>query len=330
MQKVQGHLKYYFPDKLVRLITGELTSAIFKIAFDLNIFAKIDRKCISVYEFSRLFNIPLSSSRVLIQYLCVAGLLKYRNKKITNSAIARKYLLHGRDKLEWIKHLLRINKWSHKLKEKILNPRDSEWYLIRQKRQGINEEFYRGWFHERRIHWGQELGRMYNFAKHRIMLDVGGASGGWCIGILKKFPHLKCIVFDMPSACHIAKRYIEETGLSDQIKVVRGSFFKSNLPKGADIILLANVLHDWTPQESQRILSKAYAVLPAGGTLLVSEFFFQDNFSEPIWAAIQAISVLGPETKSGWQPSYGEMRDILQEAGFRHIQKRNNLLIARK
>jgi 3-hydroxy-5-methyl-1-naphthoate 3-O-methyltransferase len=330
MQKAQENLRYYYPDKLVRLITGEMTSAIVKIAFDLDIFKKINKKNLSIYEFGELFNISVFSSRVLIQYLCVIGLLDYRNKKIKNSSMVQKYLLGSPSNLKWIKHLFCINKWSNDLKEKILNPRDSEWYLIREGKQKINEKFYKGWFHQRRVHWGQEMARRYNFKNHKVILDIGGASGGWCIGILKKNPHLKGIVFDMPSVCHIARQYVALSGLAGRIKVISGLFFQSSLPKGADVILLSNVLHDLTPHENRKILSSTYDVLPRGGVLLVSEFFFHDDFSGPIWAVIQAISVLGSANKSGWQPNYEEMKSFLQETGFRCIQKQDNLLIARK
>jgi len=318
--------KYDYPEHLVQIMTGGLNQAIFEIAIDLDIFNKIDKKDLSLKEFSDLFRIPLSSSRVFIQYLCMLGLLKYTNGKFYNSPLTQEYLV-DRD-VAWLKDLLAVSRDKRDgLKSKILNPKSQDWYKIRDKKQKIGETFFKGWLYERRVFWGKELAKQYDFSEHRTLLDVGGACGGWCLGIRTVFPHLKCLVFDIPQVCRLAESMMEKT---EMVRMVPGSFFENDFPQGADIVLLANVLHDWSPADGRKILSKIHNAMPSQGKLLLSEFYFNDDFSGPAWAGLQAFCVLGTQQQSGWQPTYEEASQMLSEEKFKILGQKENLIIAQK
>ncbi|MFZ5800041.1 MAG: methyltransferase [Candidatus Omnitrophota bacterium] len=301
-----------------------------KIALDLNVFEKLKGLSFSLKSFSKLLGIPPSSARVLAQSLCTLKLLKYKNGRLYNSPLSQKYLTIDFHEFNWMAHLFQVNEWSKGLKNKILHPKTPEWHAMMEGRQKVRKEFYTGWFHQRRVQWGLELTRQYNFTRHKVILDIGGGCGGWLIGILKKFPDLQGRVFDLPEVKPWADRQIQQATLSHKIKFVSGSFLRDPLPKGADVALLANVLHDWSPSQDSKILTKVYNVLPVGGVVLIWEFFFHDDFSGPPWAFVQALSVLGPKNKSGWQPTRNEMLEILSKTKFRNIKFKKNLIIAIK
>ena len=97
-------------------------------------------------------------------------------------------------------------------------------------------------------------------------------------------------------------------------------------------MLLANVLHDWTIDDGRQILRRVRAALPEGGTVLVKEFFIQDDWS-PTASTVgvgQALMGLGSPGKSGSQPTYSEMEHLLKEEGFSYTERRHNLVIGRK
>jgi len=96
------------------------------------------------------------------------------------------------------------------------------------------------------------------------------------------------------------------------------------------VALLANVLHDWTPEISRDILGKVFAALEEDGVVLVKEFFLEDDWSGATESVVQAMWVIGPEERSGWQPSYAEMEGMLVEAGFVDVERRNCLVLGRK
>ena len=88
------------------------------------------------------------------------------------------------------------------------------------------------------------LAEKYDFSKYQTLLDVGGATGILSIIVAQKFPHLKCISFDLAQVLPIAQKHIAAAGLTDRIQAVSGDFFKEPLPK-ADCITMGMILHDW-------------------------------------------------------------------------------------
>lgn len=319
-----------YPKALTDLAAGRMTSTILDVALDLKVFAKLQGKSVTLQEAGALWGLPSPSARVLAQHLCRMELLIYREGKLSNALIAETCLAGDRKSLMWLRRMCWFGISPKELKYQLLNPLPQEWYQIRDHDEGISDNFYDGWYHTRRILWGEELALIYDFSGHKTLLDVGGASGGWCIGLLKHYPHLRCIIFDMPHACNFAKQKIAEAGVADHIQAVSGSFFQHDLPNQADAVLLANILHDWSLNDGRKILRRVHHALPAGGVLLVKEFFFEDDFSGSVTAATEALSVLGPEGKSGWQPTYGEMETVLKEEGFVEFERRKDLLVAKK
>ncbi len=159
---------------------------------------------------------------------------------------------------------------------------------------------------------------------------MGGGTGGWCVGIRRRHPHLQCQVFDLPEVREIAERLLAEDGEGEKITFVPGSFFTDELPAGADVALLANVLHNWNPQDGHHILANTLQALEPGGKLLVKEYFFEDDWTGPMEAVFEAFMMLGAGEKSGWQPSFQEMEEMLGEAGFVDVERRHQLIVASK
>ena len=69
--------------------------------------------------------------------------------------------------------------------------------------------------------------------------------------------------------------------------------------------------------------------LPIDGIILVSEFLLEDDWSGPYKGLTEAVAVHGPEGRSGWQPSYGEMKELLAEVGFVGPELRQGPVVAR-
>ncbi len=128
----------------------------------------------------------------------------------------------------------------------------------------------------------------------------------------------------------MARERVAEAGEADAISVVEGSFFTDPLPQSADVVLLANLLHDWTVPLCREILDKVYASMATGGVVLVKEYFLGDDWMGATESLVQSMWVIGPEGKSGWQPTYSEMESLVADTGFVGVERGEFLVMGRK
>ena len=318
--------------KLGRLAIGKLASPVLGFALELNVFEKLKNKPLKMEELAKLIETSQPSTRVFVQWLCILELAKYDKGNISNSTLGETCLNLSKDDYEKLMKQSLLGENTEFIRDKLFHPSGQPWYNMRDgSGNPIHDQFYASdKLQKRRIQWGEELAETYDFSDNHVMMDVGGASTGWCIGIRKHFPHIKCIVFDLPQVRGLALSRIAEANQQEYITFSEGSFFKNDLPAGTDVVLLANVLHDWSYEDNKTILKKVHDCLPKNGVVLVKEFYFEEDMRGPVSAGMQALSVLGKTQKSGWQPTYEEMTSLLKDMNFPMIEKKEGLLIARK
>jgi len=75
------------------------------------------------------------------------------------------------------------------------------------------------------------LAEKFDFAPHRTVCDVGGATSQLSIILAQHHAHLHCTSFDLPVVEPIAQRAIAEAKLSDRVETAGGDFFADPLPR---------------------------------------------------------------------------------------------------
>jgi hypothetical protein len=297
-------------------------STMLDIVLELDVFGKLRGRSVTVEELAEILGMPGHSARMLAQFLCYQGLLAYDpvEKTIANAPEADPFLIDENVMLSEIKNLvLKFDVPIEQLKHQLFNPVAEHGYQ-RMKKEGHYIKANR-W----RIMWGEEMADRYSFKRHRVLIDVAGASGAICFGIRKTNPHLRCIVFDLPESEEFAQRCIREAGEEEHVRFVGGSFFDS-LPRGADIAVLSNIIHNWPPEQDKQILANIFEALEPGGALMVKELFFEDDWTGSIEAVFQSFFM----GKDGWQPAYGEVEELMRGAGFVDLERKHTLLIGYK
>jgi predicted O-methyltransferase YrrM len=146
------------------------------------------------------------------------------------------------------------------------------------------------------------------------VLDVGGGSGVYAIGLAERFDGLRATVLEAPPVDAIARRSIGAAGLADRIDVLTADMFTTPWPAGHDVHLFSNVLHDWDESECRRLLAASAGALPAGGRILVHDMLLDDDKAGPPWAAEYAV-LLSTVTQ-GRLYSAAEIGGWLAEQGF--------------
>ncbi|HME91514.1 MAG TPA: methyltransferase, partial [Myxococcaceae bacterium] len=101
------------------------------------------------------------------------------------------------------------------------------------------------------------------------LIDVGGSHGLLGAAICRRHPPLRSQVLELPMALQPAQRLAQEERIDDVVEHVPGDLRKHELGSGADVILIANVVHHFSPAENLDLLCRAHRAMAAGGTLAV-------------------------------------------------------------
>lgn len=156
------------------------------------------------------------------------------------------------------------------------------------------------------------------------VLDVGGGSGVYAIGLAERFDGLRATVLESPPVDRIARRSVAAAGLSGRIDVLAADMFTAPWPTGHDVHLFSNVLHDWDEAECRRLLAASARALPAGGRILVHDMLLDDDKAGPIWAA--EYGVLLATVTQGRLYSAAEIGAWLDEHGFAIVDRSETAL----
>jgi len=89
----------------------------------------------------------------------------------------------------------------------------------------------------------------------RAVVDVGGGTGAMLASLLRRHPHTRGILVDLPGTVARASEIIESFGVGDRMTVEGQSFF-GPLPAGAELYLLKSVLNDWPDEPTVAILRR--------------------------------------------------------------------------
>ncbi len=160
----------------------------------------------------------------------------------------------------------------------------------------------------------QALAANLDLSRHERLLDIAGGSGVFACAMASRFGGLRAAVFEKPPVDRIAARAIEKRGLAGRVEVVAGDMLEQPLPRGYDVHLFSNVLHDWGEDIVRQLLHASAAAMPAGGLLVVHESFLNPAKTGPL--AVAEYSVLLMHVCEGRCYSVSEMDAWLTGAGF--------------
>jgi hypothetical protein len=106
----------------------------------------------------------------------------------------------------------------------------------------------------------------------RHVLDIGGGHGLYSIALCKRHPRLSATVFEIPEMERIARRTIDEHGMTGRVDFRAGDFFVDDL--GAyDLALLFNVIHSKSEPQNRKLVERVVAALPPGGGVALLDQF---------------------------------------------------------
>lgn len=155
--------------------------------------------------------------------------------------------------------------------------------------------------------------KAYDFSGIHKLVDIGGGHGFLICEILKAYPEMRGVLYDMAPVIADARPKIEAQGLSFRLESASGSFFES-APEGGDAYIMQHIIHDWNDAKCHTILSHVHRAMKPNGKLLVLDSVVQPGAQgDPsAWLDIEMLVFPG-----GRERTEQEFRELFAKAGFR-------------
>jgi hypothetical protein len=158
--------------------------------------------------------------------------------------------------------------------------------------------------------------------------------GLFLMAALHQHSLLQGTLFEITATAEAVKRELANTPLATRLSVIDGDLFKDEIPGDHDVVIVANVVHMFSPDTNLTLLNRIRQAVSTGTRLLLIDFWTDPSHTQPIFAALMAAkfhifsgegNVYSVEELSqwlsdtGWQmvehrPLYGDTSLIVAEA----------------
>lgn len=159
----------------------------------------------------------------------------------------------------------------------------------------------------------------FDFSNYKTLCDIGGSGAMLSIQVAMQNPHISCNSFDLPVVEPVALENITHFHLNDRIKTTVGDFFKDKFPK-ADVIVMGNILHDWSEERKLILIKKAYDALPEGGAFVAIENVIDNQRNQNVFGLTMSLNML-IETEEGFDYTLSDFENWTKQSGFKTVEQ---------
>jgi SAM-dependent methyltransferase len=159
------------------------------------------------------------------------------------------------------------------------------------------------------------LADSYPFSEFHKIIDIGGGHGSLMAHILRQHPSVTGILFDLPEVVDGPNEI--DSKIAQRCEVVGGDFFKE-VPKGCDIYIMQQVIHDWNDDQAIKILKNCRDAMNDNGRLLVIDAVLAPGNKRDINKFIDLNMLVG--MPGGRERTEPEFRELFEKAGLEIIK----------
>ena len=145
-----------------------------------------------------------------------------------------------------------------------------------------------------------------------LVVDVGSGTGAMMIELLRRYPRLRGVLYDLPDVVAEAGPRVAAAGVAGRCELLGGSFF-DGVPPDGDVYLLSRILHGFGDEEAKRVLANIAAGARPGARIVILDAVLPKG-NEPHgnkWLDLLML-VLG----GGRERTETEWRRLLESAGL--------------
>ena len=297
-------------------VAGWQAARVVMAANHLDFFTTLGDEALSAEEVASRCGTHPRSTRILLNACVALGILEKERDHYRNSAEARESLVRGKPTYmgDGIAHQEDLWQPWGKLHEAVrTNQRVSERYNLVAQTE-VHRNFILA-MHNRAMRSASLLAETLDLSGRHQLFDAGGGPGTYSIFLVKRYPGLRAIVFDLPQTIDIAKEVIADFGVTNLVTTRAGDYFRDDFGQGNDVVLLSAILHSMGPERSQGLFLKAYNSLTPGGLVVVHEGLIDEEGTSPLSAVLFSLNML-VNTGEGQSYSGAEITSLMDAVGF--------------
>jgi SAM-dependent methyltransferase len=308
-------------DSIFQVASGFMAAKYLFVANEVRMFEKLADGPATLAELAARTGIPGRTMRILADAMVALGLLEREHNRYLNGPAAATYL-SGSTPGD-LRPMLRF--WN-----RVSYPR---WMQLEETVRTGNAVFGRWDFteEEQRIvsegvqalqsDTAKALPLVYDFTRHRRLLDLGAGTGSWLVAVLRQYRDLEATLFDRPAVAAVARQKLAGEPVAGRVRIVAGDFFTDPVPEDHDVVLLANVVHLLAPERTLELLRRTRERVPDGARLLLVDFWTDSTHTQPLFSALMAGAFL-VDTGVGDVYSEDEGRQWLQQTDWQVLERK--------
>ncbi len=314
-----GRLAALSPEPIMTIASSFMSAKFLLVANEIGLFEKLAESPATLDELAQRTGIPRRTTRMVADAMVSLGFVENRNGRYNNGRVAATFLSGGagadlRPQLRRLNRL-RYSQW-HELEAAVRTGGGHTKYgTLTEDELRIDSEGMAALTTQTAL----ALASVYDFGRHRNVLDLGGGTGNFLVAILDRHPGLTGTLCELPDTAAVARRLLAGTPEAARIKIVDGDFFTDSLPEGADAIIVANIIHLFSPARNRDLLERMRHQASAGTRLLLVDFWTDPTHTLPTPVAMLAgefLLVAG----EGDVYSAEEMKGWLRETRWRPLE----------
>lgn len=303
-----------------RTLGGWQPARVVMAANHLDFFTALGNEALSVEEVASRCGTHPRSTRMLLNACVALDILEKEGNLYRNSPEAQESLVRGKPTYmgDAIAHQEDLWEPWGKLHEAVRSNRP----VVQRPSDGgfvdRGAEVHRNFIlamHNRAMRGAALLAETLDLSGRRQLFDAGGGASTYSIFLVKRYPSLKAIVFDLPQTIDIAKEVIADFAIADLVTTRAGDYFKDDFGQGNDVVLLSAILHSMGPEQSKGLLQKSYDSLIPGGLVVVHEGLVSEDGTSPMRAVLFSLNML-VNTEGGQSYSGAEIMSLMEAVGF--------------
>jgi hypothetical protein len=301
---------------------GFMASKALFAALDFDLFTRIAGGDDSVTALSKATDIAENRLIALLTSLKSLGLIAEHEGRFSNAPATSRFLVAGapgdfRDYVRLVNGAFGYESFRHlstALRGERIFP-DKGFYEGLIYSAGIGGDQFSSAQHSGSLGPARLMAKRIDMGDRRQLLDVGGGSGAYTLAFCAANPRLKATILDFPQTVETARRYAQQSGLTERVAHLAGNAVTTDWPPGHDVILMSYIWSAVGGDDIAVLARRAFDALPPGGLVLVHDFMVDNAHEQPSFAAWYLLGSIF-DNPNAVCLTLGYVQEALQRAGF--------------